>query len=358
MEGPLSLIDKSTNSAPTSLWGRFLNFLANRKTLLFRKVGLRLATAGALLAIPVIGWVIALFQLGFSVLTAYEIYAAWKEFNDEEDKEAKGSPTQVIGEKSFNEKLNSYNTPGTTATPTQTSATVPGTQNNRNGVLPSTPYGGYKENRGTHIHAGFDEPGIQGTPIYAVDDGDVVRADGKDEDGYGNQILIKHGDGTKTRYAHLSEMNVRSNDKVKKGQLIGKMGGKKGSPGSGRSTGSHLHYERIDASGNALNNNPETLKNEVKLALNPSSTPSTSTAIAAKSPTALPPKFGESQRTTAARLAQANIDAKKSGDVIIANNNNNNNSSQPAPAQQTASAGAPSPYDRSLVDIVFKDWAI
>nr|WP_184087074.1 M23 family metallopeptidase [Sphingomonas xinjiangensis] len=99
--------------------------------------------------------------------------------------------------------------------------------------------------RGTAtMHAGVDIPGAIGTPIYATADGVVSHA-GR-QGGYGNLIQINHGRGLETRYGHLSKILVADNTKVHRGQLIGLMGS------TGRSTGSHLHYEvRMD--GRALN---------------------------------------------------------------------------------------------------------
>jgi murein DD-endopeptidase MepM/ murein hydrolase activator NlpD len=95
------------------------------------------------------------------------------------------------------------------------------------------------------MHAGIDLSGPAGTPIYATADGKVSEA-GWNSGGYGNLIKIDHGRGIETRYAHLSAVAIRPGQQVKRGQLIGKMGS------TGRSTGSHLHYEvRID--GRAVN---------------------------------------------------------------------------------------------------------
>ena len=95
--------------------------------------------------------------------------------------------------------------------------------------------------RGGHaMHAGIDLAGPYGTPIYATADGTVERA-GWNSGGYGNLIEVDHGRGIETRYGHLSRILIRAGTQVKRGQLIGYMGS------TGRSTGSHLHYEvRID----------------------------------------------------------------------------------------------------------------
>jgi murein DD-endopeptidase MepM/ murein hydrolase activator NlpD len=99
--------------------------------------------------------------------------------------------------------------------------------------------------RGAAMHAGIDLAGPQGTPIYATADGTVTAAE-YNNGGYGNLVKIDHGRGIETRYGHLSAFGVRAGDRVKRGQLIGRMGS------TGRSTGSHLHYEvRID--GRAVN---------------------------------------------------------------------------------------------------------
>jgi murein DD-endopeptidase MepM/ murein hydrolase activator NlpD len=90
------------------------------------------------------------------------------------------------------------------------------------------------------MHAGIDLAGPVGTPIYATADGTVLRS-GWNNGGYGNLIEIDHGRGITTLYAHLSGMTVRQGEQVTRGQMIGRMGS------TGRSTGSHLHYEvRID----------------------------------------------------------------------------------------------------------------
>jgi murein DD-endopeptidase MepM/ murein hydrolase activator NlpD len=104
----------------------------------------------------------------------------------------------------------------------------------------SDPFGG-----GAARHMGIDLAGPVGTPIYATADG-VVSASGYNNGGYGNLIKLDHGRGVETRYGHLSSMLVSSGQRVTRGQLIGRMGS------TGRSTGSHLHYE-VRIEGKAVN---------------------------------------------------------------------------------------------------------
>lgn len=95
------------------------------------------------------------------------------------------------------------------------------------------------------MHAGIDLAGPVGTPIYATADGTVTDA-AWNSGGYGNLVKISHGRGIETRYGHLSAVLVRPGQRVRRGEMIAKMGS------TGRSTGSHLHYEvRID--GRAVN---------------------------------------------------------------------------------------------------------
>ena len=90
------------------------------------------------------------------------------------------------------------------------------------------------------MHPGIDLAGPIGTPIYATADGTVLRA-GWNAGGYGNLVEIDHGKGIATRYGHMSAVLVSAGQHITRGQQIGRMGS------TGRSTGSHLHYEvRID----------------------------------------------------------------------------------------------------------------
>lgn len=86
------------------------------------------------------------------------------------------------------------------------------------------------------MHEGMDFAAKTGTPIYATGDGWIARADNT-VSGFGNHIVIKHGYGYKTVYAHLSKYKVRSGQRVKRGDIIGYVGS------TGRSEAPHLHYE-------------------------------------------------------------------------------------------------------------------
>ena len=86
------------------------------------------------------------------------------------------------------------------------------------------------------FHAGMDFTAKQGTPIYATGDGRVTFADYA-TNGYGRHVVIDHGFGYNTLYAHLSELKVRNGQKVKRGDVIGLVGN------TGLSAGPHLHYE-------------------------------------------------------------------------------------------------------------------
>lgn len=94
-------------------------------------------------------------------------------------------------------------------------------------------------------HEGIDIANSKGTPIYAADSGTVTFA-GYNSGGYGNLVKISHGNGIETRYGHMSSIVVSRGQKVSKGQLIGYMGS------TGRSTGSHLHFE-VRINGSAVN---------------------------------------------------------------------------------------------------------
>ena len=87
------------------------------------------------------------------------------------------------------------------------------------------------------MHEGIDLGGHIGDPVYATGNG-IVTGD-RGGSGYGKQILIDHGFGYKTRYAHLSKIDVVPGQQVRRGEKIGEVGN------TGRSTGPHLHYEVI-----------------------------------------------------------------------------------------------------------------
>lgn len=85
------------------------------------------------------------------------------------------------------------------------------------------------------MHAGIDFTAPVGTPIYATGDGVVISA--ASERGYGNNIMINHGYGYVTKYAHMSRFKAKKGERVKRGDVIGYVGN------TGASTGPHLHYE-------------------------------------------------------------------------------------------------------------------
>ena len=84
-------------------------------------------------------------------------------------------------------------------------------------------------------HEGVDWSCSVGTTVFASCKGTVVYAGW--QNGYGNTIIISHGDGLKTRYAHLSSILVSNGQSVEQGTTIGKSGN------TGNSTGPHLHFE-------------------------------------------------------------------------------------------------------------------
>ncbi|ACL02656.1 Peptidase M23 [Desulfatibacillum aliphaticivorans] len=94
----------------------------------------------------------------------------------------------------------------------------------------TSPFTGLKE-----FHKGLDLCASTGTPIMSTANGKVTFCGKKS--GFGNVIVIDHGHGISTRYAHLSKFKIKKGDKVQRGEIVGEVGN------TGRSTGPHLHYE-------------------------------------------------------------------------------------------------------------------
>lgn len=89
----------------------------------------------------------------------------------------------------------------------------------------------------TNFHTGIDFAGGVGAPIYATADGVIASAADEGTTGLGKNVRIEHKFGIITVYAHMNEISVRKDQKVRRGELIGFVGT------TGRSTGPHLHYE-------------------------------------------------------------------------------------------------------------------
>ena len=94
------------------------------------------------------------------------------------------------------------------------------------------------------FHAGMDFSANTGTPVYATGNGRVKKAGW--QSGYGKIIIVDHGFGYETWYAHLNKYNVRVGKKVIRGEVIGEVGN------TGKSTGPHLHYE-VHLKGKVMN---------------------------------------------------------------------------------------------------------
>ena len=87
-------------------------------------------------------------------------------------------------------------------------------------------------------HTGMDFTAPTGTDIYSTGDGIVEKVE-YSRNGYGKHIIVSHGYGYKTLYAHMSDFSVKRGQRVKRGDILGKVGN------TGRSSGPHLHYEVI-----------------------------------------------------------------------------------------------------------------
>jgi murein DD-endopeptidase MepM/ murein hydrolase activator NlpD len=95
------------------------------------------------------------------------------------------------------------------------------------------------------MHEGMDFTAPTGTPVFATGDGIIARADNT-ASGFGNHIVIQHGFGYETLYAHLSRYNKRVGQRVNRGDIIGFVGS------TGRSQAPHCHYE-VHKNGNVVN---------------------------------------------------------------------------------------------------------
>jgi murein DD-endopeptidase MepM/ murein hydrolase activator NlpD len=93
----------------------------------------------------------------------------------------------------------------------------------------------YGAPRGRSVHQGIDLSAPAGTPVRSTADGRVIFA-GR-SGAFGRLIVIDHGNGWETRYAHLKRIKIEKGKKVKRGELIGTVGK------SGNASGPHLHYE-------------------------------------------------------------------------------------------------------------------
>ena len=97
------------------------------------------------------------------------------------------------------------------------------------------------------FHAGLDIAAPVGAPVVAAAAGTVERAGAAGT--YGNLIVLRHADGSETRYAHLSAIGVEVGDRVTAGQPLGAVGA------TGRVTGPHLHFE-VRTTGRAVDPSP------------------------------------------------------------------------------------------------------
>lgn len=175
----------------------------------------------------------------------YEIMTAldYQEITGKEAKPPEVADTSITGNSqgNSNNQKNNSNSTGNKGTINNTGTGKTGNMNAPVTGRVSSEFGNriHPISKKQKLHTGIDLAAPSGTPVKAAQGGTVAAA--RFMKGYGNCIFIDHPDGSQTRYAHLSEINVAQGQKVDVGSDIGKVGS------TGNSTGPHLHFEvRID----------------------------------------------------------------------------------------------------------------
>jgi murein DD-endopeptidase MepM/ murein hydrolase activator NlpD len=122
----------------------------------------------------------------------------------------------------------------------------------------SSPFGGRSDPFSSEgaIHTGVDLEAHPGTPVHVAADGIVAFAEWSGR--YGKLVVVDHGNGVQTYYAHLSQLDVIAGQEIRRGDLVGKSGG------TGRATGPHLHYE-VRMGGTPINPYPYLAQSPVSL---------------------------------------------------------------------------------------------
>lgn len=95
------------------------------------------------------------------------------------------------------------------------------------------------------FHPGIDMAAVKGTPVYPIMDGVVVKV-GRDRFAYGNHVIVEHGSGLQSLYAHMAKIEAKEGEKVTKDSILGLLGS------TGWSTGPHLHLQ-IEQNGHWTN---------------------------------------------------------------------------------------------------------
>jgi murein DD-endopeptidase MepM/ murein hydrolase activator NlpD len=109
-------------------------------------------------------------------------------------------------------------------------------------VTPNRVISGWGAMRGSLMHQGWDFPVPVGTEVRAIASGEIYKT-GENHESMGSYVIIKHEDGTSSRYMHLAKVIAQRGKPIFEGEVIGLTGGKAGAYGAGLSTGPHLHLD-------------------------------------------------------------------------------------------------------------------
>lgn len=146
----------------------------------------------------------------------------------------------------YRARMTLWSVPARASTPPLVQKVEPAESKGAAKLVVSSPFGWRSDpiKGGRRRHSGIDLPGRSGTAVFATGNGTVTFAGWMT--GYGNVVQIDHDSGLRTRFGHLSRILVSRGDTLRLGEIIGRMGS------TGRSTGTHLHYE-VRADGMPVN---------------------------------------------------------------------------------------------------------
>lgn len=203
-------------------------------------IGMRAGVAATGLAGGPVVIVTTVLSVGWTVYDLYGFVSdLMKDIDGKDSKEQDGE--KDAGKDNTSSGANPQTSPSATQSPGSSALASPIA--GRDALAPSSGYGMRKDpfTGEDKMHKGYDYTAVLGTPINAINDGEIIEVGDDDPKnkgtGLGKFVKIMHEDGTISVYGHMSEQSAVRGKRIKKGDVIGKVGS------SGRSTGPHLHLE-------------------------------------------------------------------------------------------------------------------